>query len=453
MLIISFITLQAQDFHLLPDTLIAQKSASFISTIKCNSKGDFVMLYANCIIEVRDKDTNLINLDYQKSKLYDVYYEDNGGIYVADNYDYYGISEFKKFNGVSWDIIYKAPKPEEGFKLEELRSIAKDDKGNFWLNVRRMYFIKYDGDKCIKFYGKDTLDGYIDQDYYPNISANDDNLVFYKGDLYYYGLNDHLCSINPISGIRKLYDKALYKQNNGKAMFHKLRIADDKLWLLQYKSNITSFDGSEFTTHHLDEGKIGNEFSGDMIFSFDIDKDSSVWISGSFHFKDIDSNRSAILHYYNSENYKFYKMNYFGFDQYTTIQPLICLPNRSTIFYISGGNYNSRLLYWGAEDQSPIVSVDNKHQFNVSLAYPNPIKDKVTLQFEANSSLDIRQATVDVYNYMGLLIKSSVQSGSIFNSSEGKGKIYADLTGIPRGFYVLILNVDGDKEIYPIMKE
>jgi len=71
---ISFITLQAQDFHLLPDTLIAQKSASIISTIKCNSKGDFVMLYANCIIEVRDKDTNLINLDYQKSKLYDVYY-------------------------------------------------------------------------------------------------------------------------------------------------------------------------------------------------------------------------------------------------------------------------------------------------------------------------------------------------------------------------------------------
>jgi hypothetical protein len=443
----------AKEFHTALDSLIRQKSGGSVQTIKSNCKNNLVILFYNGLVEVRDKDTNLIKLDVYKSQLHDIHYDDNGDIYVTDTYKNYEFSQFKKYNGTGWDTIYDSPKSQGNSNQEELRSIAKDDKGNYWLNVMRMYFIKCDGKNCTKFYGKDTLDVYKDQDYYPNLYGFNENLVFYKGNLFYFGLNGDLCSINTITGERKLYDEALYKKNNGLGMFPKLRLANDNLWMIQPEGNLTSFDGSDFTTHHLDEGSISNVFTGNVYFSFDVDKDSSVWISGSFHFKDIDSNRVAILHYYSPSNFKFYKMNYLGFDKYTTVQPIKCLPNGSTVFYISGGNADSKILYWGDEDQSPIVSVENKHQFNVSLAYPNPLKDKVTLQFEANSSLDIRQATVDVYDYMGQLIKSSVQSGSIFNSSEGKGKIYADLTGIQRGFYVLILNVNGDKEIYPIMKE
>lgn len=446
--------MQSHEFHIGQDSLVTQiYSACNAKTIKFNSQGDFVILFPNCIIEIRDKDTNRINLDSKKSNLYDIFYEDNGDIFVADNNEFFGISEFKKYNGISWDIIYKAPKPPENEKMEEIRSITKDDQGNFWINVRRMYFIKYDGNKCTKFYGIDTLDGLKDQDIYPSLSGNDDNLVFYKGDLYYLGLNDNLCSINPITGIRKLYDKSLYKKDNGMAMYPKLRVTNGYLWLIQHIGNMASFDGNEFKIYHLDEGRISTQISANSVLSFDIDKDNSLWISGNFYDKSIDSNRFGILHYYNTDNYHFYKRDYFGFNQFTQATPLRCLPNGSTIFYLQGGKSMSRLLYWGDEDQNPISSVENQHQFNISSAFPNPTMGKTTLKFEANASLNVNNVTIDLYNYMGQLIKASIKTGCIFNSSEGKGILTIDLTGNPRGLYLLYVIVDGDKEIYSILKE
>ncbi len=441
-------SIYAHDFYWCKDSLIIQEFAVSPTIIKNNINGDFVVQYTNSILEVRNKNKYLIKLDKTKSFIKDIYYDDNGDIYVVDYYEIFGINEFKKYNGSGWDIIYKVPVEDT---LGRVRSIAKDADGNFWINMMQMYFIKYDGEKCTKFYGNDTLDVLKDQDYYPNLEGGANNLVFYKGELYYLGLNNDLCSINPISGERKLFDRSLFQSDTTRAMLPRLQVANGKIWMIQQVGNPASFDGKDFVIYNLDEGKISNQLSPGKIKSFDVDSDGSIWISGGFYDKTADSSCFAFLHYYDTEKYDFYKMREkFGLDQYTAGHPIKCLPNGSTLFYFS---MFSKLMYWGDEDQNPLSVVNNEHQFNVSYAYPNPTRGRVLLNFEANLTLDISNATIDVYTYTGQLIKPSVQTGCSFDLSTGKGIINADLTGIPRGFYLLYVNIDGDKEIYPIMKE